>query len=190
MALQDLRGRALQMLVEIVQELPRAPRPVLRLGLPVVPGDAARLPFDVRPGHVGGHTTEEPLDRAEPAQVEIDERAPLLAGCAGEVAVLGAQVHGKAPEPLLEVAPPTSADDVDVGAGQLRERSEERADLGGRLCEVGMHLELAERSVVVEDDRASARAREPAAEPLLDRGVDGRRALAWPDPGGSSDRGG
>ncbi len=62
--------------------------------------------------------------------------------------------------------------------GHLGERAQDRADLGRRLSQIGVHLELAQRSVVVEDDRPRTRTREPACEPLLDRGVDGGRTLA------------
>ena len=52
MALQDLRRRILEMLMEVVEKLAGAPRAVLGIGLPVVPRDAARLPLHVRTRHV------------------------------------------------------------------------------------------------------------------------------------------
>ena len=162
--------------MEVVEQLARAPRPVLGLGLAVVPGDAARLPLDVRSRDVGRDTPQEPLDRPQPGEVEVDQRPPLPARRAREVAVLGAEVDGQPPEPLLEVPAPPAADDVHVGGGKRRERSEQRADLGRRLGEIGVDLELAQRAVVVEQDRPRPRAREPAREPLLDRRVDRRRS--------------
>ena len=116
-AREDLGGRAGEVLVQVVEQLARAPRAVLGLRLAVVPRDAARLPLDVRAGNVGGDTAKEPLDRTQPAQVEIDERAPLLARRAREVAVLRAEVDRQPAEPLLEVPAAPPADDVDVGRG-------------------------------------------------------------------------
>src|SRR5574340_1180018 len=63
--------------------------------------------------------------------------------------------------PLLEVPPAPAAHDVDVRPGKPREPAEKRADLGRRRGEVGVHLELAQRAVVVEEDRPGARPREP-----------------------------
>ncbi len=177
---EDLGRCARQMLVQVVQELPRAPRAVLRLRLPVVPRDGARLALDVRSGHIRGDATQEPLDRPQPGEVEVDERVPFAAGRPCEVAVLGGEVHGQPPEPLLEVPPPPSAHDVDVGSRQLRERAQERADLGSRLREVRMELELADRPVVIEHDRASPRAPEAPPQPLPQLLVDRRRSPRAP----------
>jgi hypothetical protein len=151
-------------LVEVVQELSGTPGSVLRLGLAVVPGDAARLALDLGSGHVGGDTAEEPLDGTEPAQVEIRERMPLAAEWPGEVAVLGGEVNGQAGEPALENPPAAPAHDVDVGVRQASELPQERADLRRGLGEIGVTLE--QRAVVVEEDRPAAGAREPALEPL------------------------
>ena len=172
---EDLGRRACEMLVEVVQELARTPRSVLALRLAVVERDAARLALDVRAGHVGRDSTEEPLDRAQPGEVEVDERVPFPSGRTREVAVLGAEVQRETPEPLLEVASPAPAHDVHVGLGKRRERAQERADLRRRLREVRVQLELAERAVVVEHDRPRPRPVEAPPEPLLELGVDGRR---------------
>ena len=112
---EDLGRRPGEVLVEVVEQLARAPRPVLGLGLAVVPRDAARLPLDVRAGNVGRDAPQESLDRPQPGEIEVDERPPLPARRTREVAVLGAQVDRDPPEPLLEIAASPAADDVHVG---------------------------------------------------------------------------
>ena len=174
MALQDLRRRVLQVLVQVVEQLTCAPLPVLGLRLAVVPRDTARLPLHVRPGNVSSDTPEKALDRAEPAEIEVDERAPFLARRPREVAVLGAEVYRQTAEPLFEIPAPAPAHDVHVRVRHLRQRPQQRANLRRRLGEVGVDLELAQRAVVVEHDRARTRADEPLADPLLDCCIDGR----------------
>ena len=120
-AREDLGRRPGEVLVQVVQELARAPPAVLGLRLAVVPSDAARLSLDMRAGDVGRDPAEETLDRAQPREVELDERPPLAAGLAREVPVLGAQVDRQATEPLLEIPPPAAADDVDVRRRDLGE---------------------------------------------------------------------
>ena len=91
--------------------------------------------------------------------------------------MLGREVDRQSPEPLLEVPASASADDVHVRRGKRGERAQESPDLGRRLREVGVELELAERPVVVEQDRALPGAGEAARDPLLDRVVHRRRPL-------------
>ncbi len=138
----------------------------------------------MRAGDVGGNPAEEALDRAEPGEVELEERPPLAAGLAREVPVLGAQVDRQAPEPLLEIPPPAPADDVDVRRRDLGESTQQAADLRSREGEVWMELELPERPVVVEQDRPPPRAEEPALDPLLRLVVDRTR----PPRGGARSR--
>jgi hypothetical protein len=121
MPAENLRGRTAQVVAEIVQELVRTPGAVLGLRFAVVPRDAARLPLDVRPRDVGGDSAQQPLDRPHPAQVQLDQRPPLASRRPREVAVLGAEVEGQQPEPLLELAPPPPADDVHVRRRKRRE---------------------------------------------------------------------
>jgi hypothetical protein len=90
--------------------------------------------------------------------------------------VLGAQVHRKPSEPLLEVPSPPTADDVHVRGRKRCERTQECADLRGRLRKIRVDLELAQRSVVVEQDRPRASACESAAKPRLELRIDSRRA--------------
>ena len=175
-ALQDLGRSVLQVLMQVVEQLACAPLPVLGLGLPVVPRDAARLPLHVRARDVGRDAPEETLDRAQPAQIEVDQRAPLFTRRAREVPVLRAEVNREPTEPLLEIPPSAPADDVHVRVRHRDERPQERADLGCRLRQIGVDLELAQRPVVVEHDRSRTGAREPLPEPLLDGRVDGRRS--------------
>ena len=163
--------------MEVVQQLARAPRSVLRLGLPVVPGDAARLPLHVGTGNVGRDPAQQALDRAQPGQVEVDEGPPLLAWRPREVAVLRAEMDREPSEPLLEIPAAPTADDVDVRIRDARERAQQGADLRRRLGEIGMELELAERPVVVEHHRSSLRAAEAPLDLLLESRVDRRWAL-------------
>ena len=72
--------------------------------------------------------------------------------------------------------------------GKRGERAQECPDLGRRLREIGVELELAERPVVVEQDRALPGAGEAARDPLLDRVVDRRRPLRPRGRGASSGR--
>ena len=77
-ALQDLGRSVLQVLMQVVEQLACAPLPVLGLGLPVVPRDAARLPLHVCPRDVRRDAPEETLDRAQPAQIEVDRACATL----------------------------------------------------------------------------------------------------------------
>ena len=121
---EDLGRRSGEMLMEVVEQLPRSPRPVLALGLAVMPGHAARLPLDVGARNIGSDTPQEPLDRPQPGEIEVDQRPPLLSRRTREIAVLGTQVDRNSREPLLEIATTPAADDMHVGAGKGRERSE------------------------------------------------------------------
>ena len=89
--------------------------------------------------------------------------------------MLGAEMDRELAEPLLEARAPAAAHDVDVGLGKRGEVAQERADLARRDGEVGMELELAQRPVVVEHDRARPGLREPAQQPLLHLALDVRR---------------
>ena len=175
MALQDLGRGAAQVLPEIVQELVRAPGPVLGLRLAVVPRDAHRLPLDVGAGDVGRDPPQETLDRAHPAQVELDECSPFATRRSSEVPVLGAEMDRELAEPLLEARAPATAHDVDVGLGKRCQVAQERADLPRGNGKVRMQLELAQRPVVVEHDGSSSSAGETAQEPFLHLAFDVRR---------------
>ena len=181
---EHLGGRAGEVLAEVVQELVRAPGAVLGLGLAVVPGDAARLPLDVRAGHVPRDAPQQPLDGPHPGEVELDQRPPLLARPAREVAVLRAEMDGQRAEPLLEVPAPAPADDVDVRLRQRRETPQQLSDLLRRDRQVGMRLDLPQRPVVVEEHRARPGAYEPPLEPLARLALDVGRRLA-PRPAAS-----
>ncbi len=80
-------------------------------------------------------------------------------------------------EPLFEVPAPAAAHDVHARIRKRRQRTQERADLRSRLREVGMELELTERPVVVEEDRALTRARETPREAFPNRVVQSGRPL-------------
>ncbi len=76
-----LRG-AREVLVEVVQELARAPRPVLRLGLPVVPGDLIGIWVRRCLQRLGDDAVEQPPARREDRLVGrlMDERVPEANG--------------------------------------------------------------------------------------------------------------
>ena len=76
--------------------------------------------------------------------------------------MLRAEAHRQVAEPGVERGAGAAAHDVDVGARERREPLEEVTDLRGRSCEHRMRHELAQRSVVVEQERSPASALQPA----------------------------
>ena len=101
--------------------------------------------------------------RGEPREVDLEGDLPLAACRPHEVAVLGAEVTGRSPSQASSdsrVRPLTTWTLVSRQGGEV---AQQFADLGGRRGQVRVPDELAQRAVVVEQERPVARGAERCA---------------------------